>query len=147
MTDTPIDRAHARMQAAPEDDTARLGFFERLADSELFLMLDESDTTGQTPRLFETSEGAFVLAFDTEERLATFAGAPAAYAALSGRGAARMLAGQGVGIALNPEVAPSAMLIPAEAMDWLTGLLANAPARETTRPREIRAPSAPPSLV
>jgi len=33
MTDTPLDRAHARMLAAPEDDTARLGFFERLADA------------------------------------------------------------------------------------------------------------------
>ena len=37
--ETPLDAAHAAMEAAPEDDAARLRFYERLADSELFLLL------------------------------------------------------------------------------------------------------------
>ena len=41
MSDTTVlDLAHMAMEAAPEDDTARLRFFERVADSELFLLLD-----------------------------------------------------------------------------------------------------------
>ena len=40
---TPLDTAHDAMQAAPEDDRARLRFYERLADSELFLMLTMGD--------------------------------------------------------------------------------------------------------
>ena len=40
MTETPIDQAHARMTSAPEDDALRLAFFERLADGELFLLLE-----------------------------------------------------------------------------------------------------------
>ncbi len=35
---TPLDRAHAAMEAMPQDDAARLRFFERLADVELFLL-------------------------------------------------------------------------------------------------------------
>ncbi len=42
MTDlTPLDTAHAAMEAAPADDAARLRFYERLADSEMFLLLSE----------------------------------------------------------------------------------------------------------
>ncbi|NNL72262.1 MAG: SseB family protein, partial [Silicimonas sp.] len=69
MSETPIDQAHARMEAAPENDALRLSFFERLADGELFLLL-ESDAQGDVvdPRIFETGEGRYVLAFDREER-------------------------------------------------------------------------------
>ena len=37
---TPLDMAHALMDAAPEDDAARLRFYERVADGELFLLLE-----------------------------------------------------------------------------------------------------------
>lgn len=144
MSRTLLDQAHAAMVARPDDDKERLGFFERLADCEIFLMLDGQT---ETPMTFETSEGTFVLAFDTEDRLTQFAQAPAPYAALSGRAVATMLAGQGVGIALNPEVAPSSMLIPADAMDWLQSLLSEAPQTQNRLPVEVRAPSAPPRLI
>ena len=148
MTATLLDHAHAAMSTAPEDDAARLRFFERLADSEVFLMLEDAgDTAPETPRLFETSEGSYVLAFDSEDRLARFAGAPTPYAALSGRAVAVMLAGQGVGIALNPDVAPSSTLIPAEAMDWLATLLAETPTTGEDLPKEIHPPSAPARLI
>ncbi|AHD00204.1 SseB family protein [Leisingera methylohalidivorans] len=126
--ETPLDLAHAAMEAAPADDAARLRFYERLADSELFLMLTEEAAGGQiSPELFETPEGAFVLVFDREERLGQFAGKAVPYAALSGRVIAQMLAGQGVGLGLNLEVAPSAILIPAGAVGWLHQTLGHAP--------------------
>ncbi|MEO1789403.1 MAG: SseB family protein, partial [Pseudomonadota bacterium] len=46
MTDTPLDIAHVAMEAAPEDDAARLRFYERLVDAELVLLLAE-DADGE----------------------------------------------------------------------------------------------------
>lgn len=126
--DTPLDLAHAAMEAAPVEDAARLRFYERLADSELFLMLtEEAEGEQVSPELFETPEGAFVLVFDREERLAQFAGRAVPYAGLSGRVIAQMLAGQGIGLGLNLEVAPSAILIPPEAVSWLHQTLGHTP--------------------
>ncbi|UWQ46759.1 SseB family protein [Leisingera aquaemixtae] len=126
--ETPLDLAHAAMEAAPAEDAARLRFYERLADAELFLMLAEEAAGEQiSPELFETPDGAFVLVFDREERLAQFAGQAVPYAALSGRVIAQMLAGQGIGLGLNLEVAPSAILIPSEAVGWLHRTLGHAP--------------------
>ncbi len=130
MTDqTPLDAAHAAMQAAPDDDGARLRFYDRLADSELLLLLTgEIQGDKADPQIFETSSGTFVLAFDREERLTRFTGAPSPYLALSGRSLASMLAGQEVGLGLNLSVAPSEILIPADALDWLVETLDNRPA-------------------
>ena len=108
MTETPIDRAHAAMQAAPEDDAARLRFYERLADAELFLMLTAEPAGDEiSPELFEVQDAPFVLAFDLEERLSAFAGRAVPYAALSGRALAGMLAGQGIGLAVVADIVES----------------------------------------
>ncbi len=117
---TDLDLAHAAMDAAPDDDIARLRFYERLADTELFLLLGAEAQGDQiTPELFEIEDQRFALVFDREERLSEFTGRSAPYAACRAAALAQMLAGQGIGLALNLEVAPSAMLIPAEAVDWL----------------------------
>ncbi|MEW2911108.1 SseB family protein [Leisingera sp. JC11] len=149
MTDeTPLDLAHAAMEAAPQDDAARLRFYERLADAELFLMLTEEAAGEQiSPELFETPDGAFVLVFDREERLAQFAGKPVPYAALSGRVVAQMLAGQGIGLGLNLEVAPSAFLIPAEAIAWLHQTLGHAPEEVEAGVTEFTAPKGLPEAL
>lgn len=138
---TPLDRAHAAMQAAPDDDAARLGFFERLADAELHLLLTrEPDGDTIDPAFFETSQGTYVLIFDRAERLAEFAPGHAPFAALSGRILAGMLAGQGIGLALNPDVAPSSHLVPAQAVDWLADTLKDAPDQIELRPTELHPP-------
>lgn len=125
---TPLDQAHAQMEAEPASDAARLRFYERLSDAELFLMLEkEVENDKLEPALFDTPEGRFVLVFDREERLAQFAGRAVPYAALAGRGIVQMLSGQGIGLGVNLEVAPSAMLIPAEAIGWLEETLGHAP--------------------
>ena len=145
---TALDHAHAQMQAAPDDDAARLRFYERLADSELFLLLAreaEGDTV--EPDLFDLGDARFVLVFDREERLAQFAERIVPSAALSGRAVVSMLAGQGIGLGVNLQVAPSEILIPAEAVDWLSQTLDSAPKEEEARPQEFAAPSALPSEV
>ncbi len=115
--ETPLDMSHAAMEAAPNDDAARLRFYERLADSEMFLLLTKETEGDQiSPEIFDLGDASFVLVFDRIERLAQFVGKPAPYAALSGRVIAQMLAGQGIGLGVNLEVAPSQMLIPPEAV-------------------------------
>ena len=145
---TDLDTAHAAMEAAPDDDGARLRFYERLADSEIYLLLG-AETEGDqiTPALFDVEDGQYALIFDREERLSDFVGRIAPYAALPGRALVQMLAGQGVGLGLNLEVAPSAMLIPADAVDWLAQTLLNAPLETEARLTAIAAPRHLPQSV
>lgn len=145
---TPLDQAHAAMQAAPDDDAARLRFYERLADSEMFLMLSgEAEGDKISPELFETPEGRFVLVFDREERLAQFAGRAVPYAGLAGRGIVEMLAGQGIGLGVNLEVAPSSALLPAEAVSWLQDTLQNAPDEVEAAIEELLPPTGLPEVL
>jgi len=144
---TPLDIAHAAMEAAPDDDTLRLRFYERLADGELFLALDSEPGAAEiAPTIFPAEGARFALVFDREDRLAAFAEGEAPYAVLSGRGLAAMLAGQGIGLAVNPGVA-SAILIPAAAVDWLAGTLAEAPREVEEVPEELTAPAGLPEAL
>lgn len=139
---TELDKAHGAMMAHEEDDAARLRFFECLADGEIFLLL-ESEAMGDQvePAIFEADDQRFVLVFDREARMVEFYGKTAPYAALSGRGLAQMLAGQRLGLALNMGVAPSAMLIPDEAVDWLAQTLGATPQEVEGQITELTAPS------
>ena len=138
---TSLDHAHAAMEAESEADAPRLRFYDRLAEAELFLMLArEAEGDQAEPELFDLGDARFVLVFDTEDRLGDFAGRVVPYAALSGRSIVGMLAGQGIGIALNPEVAPSSILLPSEAVDWLAETVAQGPSETEARPEELRAP-------
>jgi hypothetical protein len=140
--ETDLDRLHRAMEAAPESDAVRLAFYDRLADAELYLLLArEPAGDAIEPALFDLAEGRVALAFDREERLAAFAEGPAPYAALPGRVVARMLAAEGLGLGLNLGVAPSAFLMPAEALGWLTATLGHAPERASSRPLAYRPPT------
>ena len=139
---TQLDAAHVEMVAAPDDDGARLRFWGAVAESELFLMLAEEMADDRiTPAEAEAEGMRFVLAFDREERLAEFAGCAVPYAALSGRRLVRLLAGRGLGVALNPDVAPSATMLGAAAVEWLAGLVPDVPLAVEARIEEVFAPS------
>ncbi len=142
MSETRLDTAHAAMQADLEDDAARLAFYGALADAELFVLLSEEPAGpgAISPEILDLEGERFALVFDREERLTGFAEAPAPYAALPGRAIAEMLAGQGIGLGLNLGVAPSSILIPAEAMDWLKGALAQAPEESRERLQSLSPP-------
>lgn len=135
---TPLDTAHGEME---QSDAARLRFFERLADAELFLLLsEEADGENISPDVFEVEGAQFVLVFDRIERLTAFAEKSVPYVAVSGRVLAQMIAGQGIGLGVNLSVAPSEILVPAEGVDWLHQTLGNMPAEITAKPKEIRPP-------
>ena len=145
---TEIDTAHAAMESAPEDDAARLRFYECLADSELFLLLATEPEADDdiTPEVIEADGIQYVLVFDQEERLADFAERAASYAAVSGRGLAQMLVGQNIGMGVNLGQA-SSILIPPAAIDWLMETLGNAPQEQMARPVEITAPKGLPETL
>lgn len=150
MSDRPtlLDHAHALMEAAPDEDALRLRFYERLADAELFLLLaEDSDGSTVRPAIFRLEEGDFAMAFDREDRLAAFSDAPVPYAALPGRIVARELAAAGTGLGLNIGVAPSAMLLAPEALDWLVVALSATPQAEEARPLAFAAPGGLPELL
>ena len=142
MTDqTPIDAAHAAMAKAEDDPHARLRFYERVAESELFLLLSGEASREQIePAIFDLPEGRFVLAFDREERLAEFAGDIAPYASLSGRLLVEMLSPENLGLGLNLDVAPSAILIPGTGIAWLAETLAEQPQEIATEIEEVARP-------
>lgn len=145
---TLLDAAHAAVSADPENEALRLRFFERLADGEMVLLL-EREAVGESlePKVFDLEDGPVVLVFDREERLASFTGGIAPYAALPGRVIAGLLKGQGIGMGVNLGVAPSSMLLPPEAMDWLAETLDESPEEVEAQPERFVAPSVPEAVI
>ena len=145
---TLLDAAHAAVTADPDNETLRLRFFERLADGEMIVLL-EREAVGDRlePRVFALEDGPVVLVFDREERLASFTGGIAPYAALPGRVIAGLLKGQGIGMGVNLGVASSSMLLPPEAMDWLAETLEDGPEQVEALPVEFMAPSVPEAVI
>ena len=145
---TLLDAAHAAVSADPENVALRLRFYERLADGEMILLLAREAVGDQLePRVFDLEGGPVVLVFDREERLSAFSAGMAPYAALPGRVIAGMLKGQGIGLGVNLGVAPSSMLLPAEAMDWLAMALETGPEAAEGVPEEFLAPKGLPEAV
>lgn len=142
---TPLDTAHAAMTADEGDDAARLRFYERVADVELFLLLEaEPDGDQISPVLLDAG---YLLAFDRAERLAAYVGNPAPYVAISGRSIAQMLVGQELGLALNLGVAPSEILLPAGAMAWLNDTLAHEAGKVEARIDRVLPPAGLPEML
>lgn len=145
MDDTPLDLAHAAMMAQADDDAARLRFYERIADVELYLLLEAEPVEDQiNPVVFE---GGYLLVFDRAERLAAYVGSPAPYVALSGRAIAEMLAGQDLGLAVNLGVAPSEILLPAGAVAWLRDTLAQEAGEVEARIEQVLPPKGLPETL
>lgn len=148
MTETVLDAAHATMTANPQDDGARLRFYERLGDAELYLLLEgEAEDDKVTPQIFDPGTGQIVLVFDRAERLTQFVGEAAPYAALSGRIIAGLLAEQGLGLGLNLDVAPSAFLLDADGVAWLAQTLEHGPDQVEAQIAELSAPKGLPDAL
>ncbi len=146
MDNSVLDQAFAAMDADPENALARLRFYERVADAELYVLQEAEGAFA--PRVFPLETGPVVLAFDHETRLAAFAEGPAAYAELSGRTLVRHLANEGLGLGLNLGVAPSSYLMPCEVVHWLSGTLAARPEVMAAQPKEFEPPrDVPQSLI
>ena len=150
MTDpTPLDAAYEAMAAADDaDELTRLDFYARLAEGEIFLLL-EREPEGDTvePRLFDLEDGPVALIFDRPERVSDFTGGPAPFAAMSGRTAVGLLSGRGIGLGVNLGVAPSAILLPPDAVDWLADTVAHTPREAEGTPEEVLPPNVPERLL
>jgi hypothetical protein len=122
---TELDLAYDAMVAAADgDDAPRLRYYAALADGEMILVLEvEAQGGNVTPKVFDLEDGPVVLCFDSEDKLGAFAAGTVPYAALPGRVIAQQLAGQGIGLAVNLG-APSMMLFPPDAVEWLAETLA-----------------------
>ncbi len=142
---TPLDDAHAAMMADPASDIARLRFYERIADVELYLLLEAEPEGDQISA--KLLEDAYVIVFDRAARLAAYVGEAAPYVALSGRAIAGMLAGQGLGMAVNLSVAPSEILLPAAAVDWLRQTLAREADQVEARLSQVLPPKGLPETL
>lgn len=128
---TPLDKAHSLMENNADDASLRLGFYERLADSEMFLLLEEEPNGDRfKPMIFELEGGSFALIFDRSDRLVEFSETPSPFIALSGRVIVSLLHGKGIGLGINLTVASSSMLLPKENVDWLEETL-------SMRPKEV----------
>jgi hypothetical protein len=145
---TLLDAAHAAVSADPGNEALRLRFFERLADGEMVVLL-EREAAGDSlePKVFDLEDGPVVLVFDREERLAEFTGGIAPYAALPGRLIAGLLKGRGIGLGVNLGVAPSSMLLPPEAMDWLAEALDSGPEEAEAVPERFLPPTVPEAVL
>lgn len=149
-----LDRAMRAMAQDAEDTGARLDFHAELSRAEVFVLL-ETEASGSTlqPRVFDLDGQRAVLAFDSEMRLAGFAG-EAAYGALPGRVLVGMLAEQadaagqgGLALLLNPDEAHAAFL-PPEALIWLAETLsAPAPSADQAVPQSFHAPDLPAAVA
>lgn len=148
MEETELDIAHRAMAEAPENGVARLGFYAKLCNCELFLLLErEAEGDEISPGVFDLGDGPVLLAFDNEERLAAFAEGPVPYAALPGRLLAQLLQGAGIGLGVNLGVARSSTLLPADAVDWLATMVERAPEPVRERPVSVAPPSGVPQAL
>lgn len=144
MVETALDRAHAAMEQGDAD----MAFYQHLVGTELFMLLErEAEDDRLEPKVFPVEGHQFVLVFDTEARLAEFAGAGAAYAALSGRAIVGVLAPEGLGMGLNLSVAPSEMLLPPEAVGWLKETLGEGPGEVEAKVQEFAPPGVLPEQL
>ncbi len=129
-------------------DASRLRFYERLADAELFLLLAHEATGDRIePQVYPVDGENYVLVFDRIERLAEFAGQTVPYAAMSGRAVINLLARHSLGLGVNLGTAPSSILLPISAIDWLAEAIATRPSKRTERPTELHAPKSVPEPV
>ena len=150
MTDpTPLDAAYEAMaQAEDGDDLTRLDFYARLAEGEMFLLLErEPKGDAVEPRLFDLEDGPVALVFDRPDRVSDFTGGPAPFAAMSGRTAVGLLSGRGIGLGVNLGVAPSSILLPPDAVDWLADTVARVPQEARGTPEEVLPPQVPERLL
>lgn len=122
---TPLDQL-CQTAFHDADDATRARILQKLADTELFVALEAEPTGDQAQmRQFQLPAGPVVLACDLDEGLSGFLDGPSPYAAMPGRVLAAILAGQGVGVLVNPDRASQILLTP-DMLHWLVEGLSSA---------------------
>ena len=81
-----LNKAFLEMSQNPESNDARLKYYGVLADTNLFLLLEQEPSNEiLDPKFIQLKGNNFALAFDSEEKLSEFYGETAAFAKVTGR--------------------------------------------------------------
>jgi hypothetical protein len=119
IEESRLDRLwRAVAQSAAETDWLR--FYEGFAVQPLIIPVDDTggDPTAK-PMILSLETGDVALAFDTEARFASFIATPTEFVTLTGADLARALGPLGVGVAVNPGVAPGETVLDPQALAWV----------------------------
>ncbi len=140
--DGALAAAARRFLLRSGDDAARLALYEALSGAELVLPLMSESDEDVEPVTEEWGGLPHVVAHDRPE------GIEGSMASLGGLALARMLAGQGVGLALRLKGLAEPVLVAPEALDWLARSLAEGPEAGEARPVAAHPPDGlPPALL
>ena len=136
------------MSRNPENNDARLNYYGVLADTNLFLLLEQEPSNEILEPKFIQLEGKnFALAFDSEESLSEFYGEAAAFAEVTGRVLAKMLLEEKIGLGINLGVSEGELLLPWEIIEWFVNVLDEAPNLVQITPKKfLRAEAFPETL-
>ena len=136
------------MSRNPENNDARLNYYGVLADTNLFLLLEQEPSNEILEPKFIQLEGKnFALAFDSEESLSEFYGEAAAFAEVTGRVLAKMLLEEKIGLGINLGVAEGELLLPWEIIEWFVNVLDAAPNLVQTTPKKFLRAKAFPEVL
>jgi len=136
------------MSRNPENNDARLNYYGVLADTNLFLLLEQEPSNEILEPKFIQLEGKnFALAFDSEESLAEFYGEAAAFAEVTGRVLAKMLLEEKIGLGINLGVYEGELLLPWEIIEWFVNVLDEAPNLVQNTPKKFLRAEAFPEVL
>ena len=136
------------MSRNPENNDTRLNYYGVLADTNLFLLLEQEPSNEILEPKFIQLEGKnFALAFDSEESLSEFYGETAAFAQITGRVLAKMLLEEKIGLGINLGVSEGELLLPWEIIEWFVNVLDEAPNLVQITPKKFLRAEAFPKIL
>ena len=146
---TQLNKAFLEMSQNPENNDARLKYYGVLADTNLFLLLEQEPSNEiLDPKFIQLKGNNFALAFDSEEKLSEFYGETAAFAEVTGRVLAKMLLEEKIGLGINLGISEGELLLPWEIIEWFVNVLDEAPNLVQITPKKfLRAEAFPEILV
>ena len=143
-----LNKAFREMSQDPENNDARLNYYGVLADTDLFLLLEQEPSNEiLEPKFIQLEGNNFALAFDSEENLSEFYGEAAAFAQITGRVLAKMLLEEKIGLGINLGVSEGELLLPYDVIEWFVSVLDETPDVVQTSPKKFLSANAFPEIM
>ena len=143
-----LNKAFREMSQDPENNDARLNYYGVLADTDLFLLLEQEPSNGiLEPKFIQLEGNNFALAFDSEENLSEFYGEAAAFAQITGRVLAKMLLEEKIGLGINLGVSEGELLLPYSVIEWFVSVLEETPDVVQNSPKKFLSANAFPEIM
>ena len=143
-----LNKAFREMSQDPENNDARLNYYGVLADTDLFLLLEQEPSNEiLEPKFIQLEGNNFALAFDSEENLSEFYGEAAAFAQITGRVLAKMLLEEKIGLGINLGVSEGELLLPYSVIEWFVSVLEETPDVVQNSPKKFLSANAFPEIM